>query len=99
MLQNKISTNFEQTLRRKIPPHALKMIRSIAREVQRSAHKAHGPIDQLELAHAKMHMQVYQRFGAASNEFMHHAHQALDDLVALEPGARLPATFELPTHA
>lgn len=82
-----------------MPPSAITIVRRLARDLARKSN-GNPELDQrLEFAHAALHMQIYQRYGSHSSEFMQHAHNALDELIG-EGGSRahlkLPLEFNTP---
>lgn len=72
---------FERNLARVMPTQASTIVHRIARDIVRSSKHSEQLEKQLEFGHAKLHMQLYQRFGRRTGDFSGEAHQALDDLV------------------
>lgn len=88
----KIERSFERTM----PSHAIAIVRRLAHDITRKSKGAHELDQRLELAHAALHMQLYQRYGAThSSEFLQHAHEALDELIA---GSHQESQFKLPVE-
>ena len=79
MLRNLFRKTFEQTKTDTLPSHIQKLVVNTSKEFNRR-HKTTDPVLQrkiLGLAHTTLHMRIYQRFGAQSNDIMSSAYADL----------------------
>ena len=79
--KNLLAKTFEQIYTRSLPRNVKRVIRSVARDIQRG-HKGHElEPKQLELAYATLYMRLYQQFGRPSETLMREAYQELKGIL------------------
>lgn len=79
MLKQFFQRTFEQNKTDSVPSHIQKLVSSTSKEFVKR-HKTNDPTLQrkiVELAHVNLHMRIYQRYGAQSDETMSSAYADL----------------------
>lgn len=91
MENNTVSKNLEQIQTPTLPRKAHKIIRSVVRETKRNQRTNESVLlKQIEFAYATLHMRLYQKFGAMSEDFIAAAYDELREQLGQAASSELP---------
>jgi hypothetical protein len=102
MFRNMFKRTFEQNKPQNLSPRIQSIVRGTAKEFLKR-HRTTDPVLQrkvLELAHATLHMRIYQRIGPQSDEVLTIAHSELASrIVSGRPAPHEPGSTANPALA
>lgn len=102
MLRKLFLQTFEQNKTEKLPSHISKLVAKTAREFVKRHHTTDPVLQRkiLELAHATLHMRIYQRYGSQDNEIMTTAYSDLTRrIIAARPASPEQGSLQNPALA
>jgi hypothetical protein len=80
MIKKLFRRNFEQNQYAQLPPKASRIVQSVARDFLVNGHLSPK---QVEIAHAVLHMRLYQQFGSQSSFILPIADTILNEMTEL----------------
>lgn len=93
MLRKLLWRKFEHNHSHALPPKALAIVRSVANDFMRRAkNRNHASYSrEMQIAHAVLHMRLYQKFGTESREFIADAYKLLNEIIEERSASATPA--------